>query len=36
MGVKRSTLVVLIRQNGEYQETYDKVLEELNKVPKMY
>ncbi|KAK8391145.1 hypothetical protein O3P69_017062 [Scylla paramamosain] len=36
MGTKRGSLLVLIRKNNEYQELYDKVLEEINKVPRVY
>lgn len=36
MGTRRGSLVVMVRQNNEYQEAYDKVLEEINKVPKVY
>lgn len=36
MGTKRGSLVVMVRENGEYQEAYDKVLDEINKVPKVY
>ncbi|XP_045597392.1 H/ACA ribonucleoprotein complex subunit 2-like protein [Procambarus clarkii] len=36
MGVNRAALAVLIRENSEYKELYDKVLEDINKVPKVF
>lgn len=36
MGVKRGSLIVLIRENNDYKDLYDKVLEDINKVPKMF
>ncbi|XP_071512388.1 H/ACA ribonucleoprotein complex subunit 2-like [Panulirus ornatus] len=36
MGVKRGFLIVLIRENDEYKDLYDKVLDEINKVPKVF
>ncbi|XP_042206444.1 H/ACA ribonucleoprotein complex subunit 2-like protein [Homarus americanus] len=35
MGVKRGSLTVLIRENDKYQDLYDKVKEDINKVPKV-
>jgi len=33
MGVKRGTMTVMIRENNEYKELYDKVFEDLKKNP---
>ncbi|XP_027220484.1 H/ACA ribonucleoprotein complex subunit 2-like protein [Penaeus vannamei] len=36
MGRKRCSVMVLIREHSDYQDLYDKVLEEINKVPKVF
>lgn len=36
MGTKRGSLVVMVRENSEYQEAYDKVLDEIKKVPRIF
>ncbi|XP_045128195.1 H/ACA ribonucleoprotein complex subunit 2-like protein [Portunus trituberculatus] len=36
LGTRRGCLVILIQKNDEYQESYDKVLEDINKVPRVY
>merc|ERR1712212_916979 len=35
MGRKRCAIMVLVREHDDYKEAYDKVLEEINKVPKV-
>lgn len=36
MGRKRCSVMVLIREHSDYKDLYDKVLEEINKVPKVF
>ncbi|XP_037934087.1 H/ACA ribonucleoprotein complex subunit 2-like protein [Teleopsis dalmanni] len=36
MGVKRGTVVVLVRENPEYQELYDELKTEIGSVPPPY
>merc|ERR1712212_1116758 len=35
LGRKRGAIILLVREHADYKEAYDKVLEEINKVPKV-